>query len=341
MAKWRYFNPDHWNYLFPHLLHKELRVIEDFIARHPEPARLMERALQGIFPKATFLEIDLYEARPTPDTIGYCIRNPRQSTTANTLKGEVLLGKHTFGFSCKWICKNNIEVSFLTDIRYLLKNAQEIRNGYQVYEHLLQDEEGQWHTYWGITKRTWQKRWQEHVGAANRGSDYLFHKAIRELLPKQLSEAHQVPAVGFTEEDAMNHEEWFVEHFTLYPDNPLGLNMIPGGYAGIRALHKLGIAPDSQHISPEDRDVIIEEFLREHPRKGIANPLISAKWKDENYAISIICGPEGRLSPEQIREIRRLAALGWDAESILDNVGALNLGQVQRVLLGKTYLRIH
>ncbi len=335
MAKWTYFNPDHWNYLFPPLSHKDLRIIEDVLASHNQSAKLLENALQGIYPKTTILTVDLYEARPTKDTVAISISRVKPDTDDELLQGNTLI------MYIKWGFENNIEASFATGISYLLKNSEDIRNGYQVYEHLLQDEKGQWRAYCGITKRTWKTRWQEHLAAAKRGSNYLFHKAIRELLPKKLSEVHQVAAAGLTEEDAMYHEEWFVERHTLYPDNPFGLNMIPGGYAGLRALHKLGVTSLDHHISPEDRDMVIEQFLKDHPRKGVPNPLIAAKWRDESYAESIICGPEGRLNPNQVREIRRLSSKGLDVESISAKVEAKNLAQIRRVLEGKTYSRIH
>lgn len=341
MAKWRYFNPDHWNFLFPPLSHKELRVIEEFLSGHEPVAKLLQRALQGVFPKSTFIEIHLYKDRPSPESLGVSIRSAKDGEKVKTLKEERSLSSPCLGIIFKWVYSYDVETTFVTDARFLLKNSVDITQGYQVYEHLLQDDNGQWHCYWGITKRTWKRRWDEHVAAALRGSDYLFHKAIRELMPKNLSEVHQVAAVGFTEKEEMDHEEWFVEHFSLYPDNPHGMNMVPGGYAGIRALHKLRILTENHHINPEDRDVIIEQYLRSHPRKGVANPLIAAKWADEAYATAIICGSEGRLNPEQVRKIRQLSSLGWDANSIKSVVEAKDVHQVKRVIRGKTYARIH
>ena len=341
MAKWRYFSPDNWNFLFPQFSHKELRLIEDVIAADDEAAKMMARALQGQGPAGTFLEIHLFRERPLPGTIGMVIKEAKQDAHATTLKGKIPIAKSQMVFALKWVFENEIDTSFMTNIQFLLKNSPDITNGYQVYEHILQDENGQWHPYWGITKRNWKTRYEEHLAAAKRGSQYLFHKELRELLPKNLSEAHQIPVVGFTEKEAMDHEEWFVEHFSLFPDNPLGLNMIPGGYAGIQALHRLKVLPKDRSVTPEERDRVIETYLNEHPRKGVSNPLIAAMWKDEVYAESVICGPEGRLSTAQVREIRRLSSLGWDAQSIVDVVGARNIGQVERVLGGKTYTRIH
>ena len=118
------------------------------------------------------------------------------------------------------------------------------------------------------------------------------------------------------------------------------LNMIPGGFKGMRYLHEHRLT-SSTRVSIEERDKAIERFQSLHPRAGIPNLLISQLWNNPEYAEQVICGAEGRLSPDQVRRIRELNATGIPVEKIVDLVGAKNLLQVERVLSGVTYSRIH
>ena len=119
--------------------------------------------------------------------------------------------------------------------------------------------------------------------------------------------------------------------------------MIPGGYAGIKALHKLrGENPNknNQFMSTEQRERLLDEYLLKNPRVGVPNPGAAEKWKDDAYAEAVICGPENRLNPDQVRETRYLSATGLEPDVILQKVGALNLRQVEGGLSGKHYSRI-
>jgi hypothetical protein len=116
--------------------------------------------------------------------------------------------------------------------------------------------------------------------------------------------------------------------------------MIPGGRAGIAALHKLSRGKENDSLETEDRELILDQYLRSHPQLGIPRPGVAEKWNDPAYAEAVICGQENRLSADQVREIRYLAAVGNGAEQIMEHVGAIDQGQIQRVLAGRTYSRI-
>ena len=124
---------------------------------------------------------------------------------------------------------------------------------------------------------------------------------------------------------------------TLYPK---GLNMIPGGYAGLKALHKMRALQDGQPIDPEQRDLLLEAALEREKKEGRLNPLLAAHWNDDDYAEKIICGPEGRLKPDQIAQARMLNFLGRDVPEIRSVVGAKNERQISNLLAGRTYSRI-
>ena len=93
--------------------------------------------------------------------------------------------------------------------------------------------------------------------------------------------------------------------------------MIPGGRAGIAALHTLRVSPKGLSTSPdtEQRDKMLEEHIRSNPRAGQPNQAVAAAWEDSAYAEAVICGRENRhhsqcrpLPPQpfQIWPIRRL-----------------------------------
>ena len=137
----------------------------------------------------------------------------------------------------------------------------------------------------------------------------------------------------------MNWEEGMVDkHETA--TGPHGLNMIPGGFKGLRLLHELRIT-DRVNIPLEERDKAIGEYIRQHPRKGIPNPVIAAWWKDDSNYLRNIEARKKAFSPNQVRQIRKLHEMGWSIPEIAKEVGALTQVQVKNVLVGRTYKRVH
>lgn len=222
----------------------------------------------------------------------------------------------------------------------LKKVSPDVTGMFQVYSHqFVTDENGESLptdlSYIGVTRRGWRTRWSEHVNAATRGSHYRFHAAIREHGECQTMR-HSIIGCFKTEAEAMTLEESMVGFETLHP---LGLNMIPGGYAGMAYLHKIG-ASNRIHVSPDDKQDIINRFFETASRKGIPNPLASVNWQNPEYAEKVICAGEDRLKPEQIRTARFLASIGKSSQEIASEVGARNVAQVDRLLAGSTYSRV-
>ena len=248
-------------------------------------------------------------------------------------------------------------------LRYVLKGLPKLENTYMVYLHVLKMEDGSDYVYYGITKRGWMKRFNEHMSGALRDrSPLLFHRTLREgilgrvtqLYGKVSMEAdsdekvqkilvgnhHVVCAAGLPEEQALETEEYLVGNYSF--SLPNGLNMIPGGKAGISYLHKLNALPaDTPILVDEDREKIIKKYIEDHPRKGVPNPLVAQIWNDADYAAKVICGRDGRLSIEQVQLIREAAIEGLRVSEIRELVSAKDNQQVMRVLDGKTYARIH
>lgn len=184
--------------------------------------------------------------------------------------------------------------------------------------------------YLGITRRPWHERFQEHMRAAATGSQLLFHRALRVRKHGWLETA--IDAVG-SYEQMMQREEEGVAEFALYPN---GLNMIPGGFAGIRYLASMGL----QARNAEERDARLVDLIQLPSVNGSPNPLCAARWKsDQEYVNSVICGHSGRLTLDQVRNTRMLAASGYDTPKIAGIIGD-SAERVRRVLDNKRYQRV-
>ena len=242
----------------------------------------------------------------------------------------------------------------IVPLQFLLKGWGDANRGHQGYVHTisqdrarvayaqggqarLEDDDKALY-YVGITGRNWLERLREHIGEVNRGGRRRFHSAWRESIG--MEDVHYVSTlndINMSYEEAMRWEEVAVERYAYGPN---GLNMIPGGFKGLQFLHKHRIV-DGTRISLQARDRAIEEYLRQNPRKGVPNPLLSALWKDDDYYLKVIQARPKTLSPDQVHRIRALAAEGLAVEEIADMVGALNLVQVKNVIAGRTYRRLH
>jgi hypothetical protein len=240
-------------------------------------------------------------------------------------------------------------------LRALIKGGQSLEGTYSVYLHALICNDGREFVYYGITKRGWNKRFTEHVKSALADdSRRLFPSKMKELISARVEHVQRecqtgpmltafvssICAVGLNEDSAMDAEEYLVDKYSLSSKHPNGLNMIPGGREGIKVLRKLSPVGGTSLTESDDREALLDEYLKTHPHVGRPNPGVAESWNDPAYAEAVICGRENRLSAEQVREIRYLAAMGNGIDRIRELIGTLDDGQVSRVLSGRTYTRI-
>lgn len=227
-------------------------------------------------------------------------------------------------------------------LQALLIGWGDATKGYQHYVHQIISEntiEGiERNIYAGITKQGWQKRLAQHISSAKNGSNRLFPAAIRNALldGSPHSMATTIVTVSSSYENSMNWEEAFVDHVSLAPK---GLNMIPGGFKGLKFLHEHAIRVPKNYTE-EDIDHAVERYQQKHPRAGYSNKAISELWKTDDYYMKAVCSRSKCLNPEQVRAIRVLNDAGYDASDIAETVNAINETQVQRVIDGKTYSRV-
>jgi hypothetical protein len=218
----------------------------------------------------------------------------------------------------------------------ILSDIASLEGTYTVYHHCLYDGISPPKNYVGITRKGWGPRYRQHLNAAKSGSPYLFHEALRR---SNVTEVHSVLGLGLSYEVAMDLEGRLVDQLSLYPMRANGLNMIPGGFAGIRYLHKLGL----KNIGPrqmEHRSALVRQAIKRAAREGKPNPWLAAMWRSDEFAASRICGNPNNLDLEQVREARLLADFGWSIEKIAERF-VCSSERVRRLLRGSTYSRVH
>jgi hypothetical protein len=240
--------------------------------------------------------------------------------------------------------------TFRMPLQYLLKGWGDANDGYQCYVHTIKygstdalnttgsnsNKVIEKH-YSGITGRNWLKRLEEHLSKVRSGSGNLFHRAWRESGEGEtMIYVSAMMTVNASFEAAMAWEEMYVDRWSLAPK---GFNMIPGGFKGLKFLHKHRIT-DRVNITLEERERAIEKYVRHNPRKGIPNPFMSELWEDDEFYLRVMGARDKTLKPDQIRQIRALADMGWSVSKITKEVNALNERQVKNVLAGNTYRRI-
>ncbi len=241
----------------------------------------------------------------------------------------------------------------MVPLQILLKGWGDANKGHQGYVHAISQNMNQIHDpfnpkelkaadkdsyyYVGITGRNWLTRLQEHIGEIRRGSRKTFHNAWRENLSMtNVLYSSTLFEVNLTYDDAMNWEERKVDQIA---SDTQGLNMIPGGFKGLRELHKLGIT-SKEKISLDERETAIAEYIRRYPRKGIPHPLMADHWQEYEFYLNYIESRSNTLSADQVRKIRELYSLGKSVPEIAEEVDALNELQVKRVIKGITYKRV-
>ena len=232
-------------------------------------------------------------------------------------------------------------IIFSAPARLLIAPTLWPRKSFVIYQHIFgrgNSYPNDGYFYVGVTTRNWQERWSEHRRAIETGSPLLFHKTLREEQSAgRVSYIHH-KVMGVTDDlEALYaaEEELVAGHWA----DKRRLNMIPGGKSGLKYLRDNGMLGRGVVPLPDERDRLVATWLRDHPRKGLPAPWVAEKWKNDVWAIAQICGRDNRLSVDQVRAIRSLAQT-HSAEEIAPQIGARNAEQVQRVVDGKTYVRV-
>ena len=245
-------------------------------------------------------------------------------------------------------------------LQCVIRGWGDATRGHMIYEHHIapmdyaESEMGERFKsarYIGLTSRNWQTRYREHQRDALTGSELLFHTTLASVLPEGgivqagmgvfeivragLTLTSELEYVNLTFDEAMQVEDKLVER-TLYP---AGLNMIPGGYSGVRFLHKLGLL-SRQRPSLEERDMAAARYLIQLPRPSNPAPWVAEKWKEDRFYERVVLSRSNTLSREQVQQIRKFG-LDWNFKpEVISRLSGASLRQVRDVLSGKYYSRV-
>ena len=122
------------------------------------------------------------------------------------------------------------------------------------------------HGYIGITSRNIVTRFIEHLRLAQSNSGSMLHSVWHSMMAyDDIVPILTLAGIGPDLDFIYQMEEDLVEQHSLAP---VGLNAIPGGWAGIKMLHTLGLTNKRKMklITPEDRDDALTRLERlNHP----------------------------------------------------------------------------
>jgi hypothetical protein len=139
-------------------------------------------------------------------------------------------------------------------LRAVIVGNPPLAGSYTLYLHALLTNQGRSFTYYGITKRGWSLRFNEHMRAAvAQKSKRLLASTLNDLIEARLAELHGIAddrpklaglvsavcGVGMTRDGALAAEGRMVDKYSLASKHPHGLNMIPGGLAGLQHARRI------------------------------------------------------------------------------------------------------
>ena len=129
-------------------------------------------------------------------------------------------------------------------LRYVVNGASPLENTFMVYLHALEVNNNEKFVYYGVTKRSWMKRFDEHVklalkgkskrkfpqllgeGVVGRFHELLFDQSGKAVPPNTLIGSHHVVcAAGRTSKDAHQIEKYLIDKHSLF--NSKGHRQLP------------------------------------------------------------------------------------------------------------------
>jgi hypothetical protein len=241
-------------------------------------------------------------------------------------------------------------------LQCVLRSWGDATKGHMIYEHNISamdhaDPQFTSLSYIGLTARNWQSRYREHKRDALTGSELLFHTSLSKVFVKDgIVQAGMGPIevvrrgicflselqyVNLSFEKAMQVEEFMVSR-TLHP---AGLNMIPGGFAGMKFLHQHNLL-NRKRSSLEERDRAAAAYLIQNNRSDKLAPWVRQNWERDDFYERVILNRKQTLNREQVLAIREYGSSWGFAPDLIASLVGANLRQVRDVLRGKYYARV-
>jgi len=347
-----------------------------------------ETWIQGIEDKAAYPTLDisilflpklcpkistLYKSTDYKITVSFQEKSPSEYTGSHLVVGYYLKKTlHSFivpleyllGFNENFVLREGSYQLYSHTIlssdnqAVIIKDLEAIRdnNQYGNMPSIQQFHKDNMLLYVGITKRTWLERYRQHCNDMRRGSNLLFHRALRGEFCHIGVFEHIVERAGLTEKQALEIEEKEVEKRSLHSLHPGGLNMIPGGYAGFKCVHnfasRTGYKLDKE-LSADTLEAVLVDVQQQNLKKHFKttnikriNDEIARLWREDiNFRIKATTGQQNRFSFRQIQAARIWDASGWSKGKILESLHKIDtkkigMDQLERLLKGETYASI-
>ena len=240
------------------------------------------------------------------------------------------------------------------------------KNSYQLYMHTICPQNKHYNEkylrenaflYIGITGRSWQIRYKEHNNNMRKGSQLLFHQALRGEINKEKINIgiieHCVEKAGLTENEALDLEEKEVDHRSWYLKHKLGLNRIPGGKAGLKYIKNFvnhNKIKRKKNVTAENKEDMLVDLQLENMHKlskslGLEyrKEKMHELWKNIEKRIELMTKQYNRFSYNQINTARTLHFSGYSIEKIfevvkdIDNSKVITIDRLEKLLKGETY----
>lgn len=235
---------------------------------------------------------------------------------------------------CHWVIEDGKKIVLSIPLAFVLKEFPLITNHFQTYCHRIACDDRKMFGYYGITGRNWGVRLNEHLRGIRQGAlskKKFYSKFFKEIgSSEKFSICFELIDIDLTFEQAMDWEEQAVDGL-LQNEEAILLNMIPGGFKGLRFLHKLGIT-SKETLSEHERDAALEKFAKLNPTFKL--------WSDDNFYIETIFKRRNTLdSPEQVKEIRWLFENGLSRNEI-NEFTKVGYDRICRIIRGNSYARV-
>ena len=230
---------------------------------------VMDHALVGLNKQTGFSDRMLAWIQAGASSSGPCPLDPHGrivlDVMANTnAQGQILHTAHVLRFAPERELAPVVVVTLHSPVldipmrvemplRAVMKGNAPLEGSHTLYQHALLTSCGETYTYYGITKRGWNLRFSEHTRAAlAQKSKRLFAQTLNSLIearaeelygagderPKLAGIVSTLCGTGLSQEAAWASEEYLVDKYSLSAKHPYGLNMIPGGRAGLAEIRR-------------------------------------------------------------------------------------------------------
>jgi hypothetical protein len=262
--------------------HRKIGNLADFLTEDPSlfisPRSFETYGEIGFIPRGKNDALVLCDKHGTPMSLTYAVKEG----TSSCLKFVFCNDNYDQEKFNKAVSQNKIvdlsgftELQFAVDINWLMmREFQKVKYFlYRIYFQNRSETKLDKKTlarlaqgYVGITSRNIVIRFNEHLRHAKNNTGSMLHSVWHSMMGyEEIVPRLELLGIGGDLDFIYQMEEETVALATLAP---LGLNAIPGGWAGIKMLHTLGLTNKRKIklITPEDRDEALTKLERlNHP----------------------------------------------------------------------------